>query len=220
VASHDLQEPLRTIGRFTQLVKHRYGKDLPEDANEFMDYAVDGAQRMQGLVDDLLTYSRVGTKSKEFDAVPLDAVADQVLAGLTVAIDDQKATITKDALPVVKGDRAQLAQIYQNLIANAIKFRRPNRRPKVHLGAEKRGGEWVLSVQDNGIGIPKEQFDRIFVIFQRLHARDEYEGTGIGLAVAKKIIERHGGRIWLESDPKRGTTFFFSLPTGAPGMTK
>lgn len=219
VASHDLQEPLRTISRFTELVQHRYGKDLPEDANEFMEYTVDGAKRMQELVDDLLAFSRVGTNGREFEDVDVGAVVDQVILGLDAAIKDNKATITMDELPVVLGDRAQIAQVYQNLITNAMKFRHGRRLPKIHLGARREGKEWVLSVQDNGIGIPEDQHDRIFVIFQRLHVREEYEGTGIGLAVVKKIIERHGGRIWLESTPKKGTTFFFSMTAGTSGVS-
>ncbi len=219
VASHDLQEPLRTISRFTELIKHRYGDEMPGDANEFMDYTVDGAKRMQALVDDLLAFSRVGTQGREFEDVDLKAVVKQVKLGLDAAIQDNKATITQDKLPVIRGDRAQIAQVYQNLLTNAMKFRHGRRLPKIHLGAKLEGKEWVLSVADNGIGIPEDQHDRIFVIFQRLHGREEYEGTGIGLAVVKKIIERHGGRIWVESTPKKGTTFFFTMPPGSDGVS-
>jgi len=223
VASHDLQEPLRMITSYTQLVGRRYADRLDDNAKEFMQFAVDGAMRMQRLIQDLLIYSRVGTRGKPFEATPCDQVLDNALANLKIAIDENNAVITRDPLPVVLGDPVQLTQLFQNLIGNALKFR-GDAPPRIHIGATRRaraesahGGsgpveEWVISVKDNGIGIEPQYFERIFVIFQRLHSRDEYPGTGIGLAICKKIIERHSGRIWVDSKPGVGSTFDFTLP--------
>lgn len=222
VASHDLQEPLRMITSYTQLIGRRYNDKLDDDAKEFMRFAVDGALRMQKLIQGLLEYSRVGTKGKPFDQVDLNLALDAALANLTISIEESKANTTRDRLPVVMGDFVQLVQLLQNFIANAIKFHGPQP-PRIHISAKRQarpdaaalGGvpyEWILSVRDNGIGIEPQYFDRIFVIFQRLHTQDQYPGTGIGLAICKKIIERHGGRIWVESKPGEGTTFFFALP--------
>jgi PAS domain S-box-containing protein len=217
VASHDLQEPLRMVASYTQLLARRYGDKLDADALEFIDYAVDGARRMQALINDLLAYSRVGTRGAEFAPTDTNALVDQVVADLGAAIEDERAVVTRGDLPTVQADAMQLSQLLQNLIGNAIKFH-GERAPRVEVAAERRGAEWLFSVRDNGIGIDPEYADRIFVIFQRLHSRAEYPGTGIGLAICKKIVERHGGRIWMDSAPGEGTTFYFTLPArrGAP----
>jgi PAS domain S-box-containing protein len=215
VASHDLQEPLRMVASYTQLLARRYGDRLDEDAREFISFAVDGVSRMQALINDLLAFSRVGTRSGKTEPVRVDAVLDRVLANLGATIADSEAGITRDPLPVVTADAAQLGQVFQNLIANAIKFRKPDERPRIHISAERDAQGWVFSVADNGIGIEKQYAERIYVLFQRLHSRVDYPGTGIGLAICKKIVERHGGRIWFDSLPGRGTTFHFSLPDRA-----
>jgi PAS domain S-box-containing protein len=211
VASHDLQEPLRMVASYMQLLSRRYKGKLDADADEFIAFAVDGATRMQRLINDLLMYSRVGTKGKEPALTDCGAVIGYALANLQEAIKDKGATVSYDPLPTVMGDDLQLTQLFQNLIGNAIKFT-GDEPPKVHVGAKPQGDEWLFSVRDNGIGIAPEHFERIFQIFQRLHGREEYPGTGIGLAVCKKIVERHGGRIWLESEPGNGTTFHFVIP--------
>lgn len=210
IASHDLQEPLRMVSSYMQLLSRRYTDVLDSDGQDFINYAVDGAVRMQRLIHDLLEYSRVGTKAKVLEPVELPEILDRVMANLSVALEEKNASVTRDELPTVDGDPVQLTQLFQNLIANAIKFQRDSI-PHVHVSAWQRERDWVISVADNGIGIPPESFDRIFQIFQRLHGREEYAGTGIGLAVCKKIVERHGGEIWLESTVGEGTTFFFSI---------
>lgn len=211
IASHDLQEPLRMVSSYTQLLARRYKGRLDEDADEFIEYAVDGATRMQVLINDLLTYSRVGTKGKEFAPLDLAEIFEAARDNLQIAIEESGASVTSEPLPQVMGDSTQLVQLFQNLIGNAIKFR-GEEPPEVHVGAERRGREWVISVRDNGIGIDPQYAERVFVIFQRLHTREDYAGTGIGLAVCKRIVERHGGRIWLESATGEGSTFFFTLP--------
>ncbi len=211
VASHDLQEPLRMVSSFTQLLADRYHGKLDQDADEFIAFAVDGANRMQRLIDDLLSYARVGTKGKPPAPVPADLALDRALENLQAAIQENQVEITRDPLPTVTIDDVQLSQVFQNLIANAIKFR-GERPPHISMGCETRGADWVFSVRDNGIGIDPQYFERIFVIFQRLHKREEYSGSGIGLAICKKIILRYGGRIWAESKPGEGSTFFFTLP--------
>ena len=211
VASHDLQEPLRMITSYMQLLRQRYGPKLDSDANEFIGFALDGGTRMQQLIADLLAYSRVGTRGRPFEPVDLAEVFLRTRQNLEVAIQETSATVTADALPVVPGDPVQLVQVLQNLIANAIKFR-GEAPPRVHLRAVREGDEWHVTVRDNGIGISPQDFDRIFVVFQRLHHRDKYPGTGIGLSICKKIVERHGGRIWVESSPGHGSTFHFTLP--------
>jgi PAS domain S-box-containing protein len=222
VASHDLQEPLRMITSYTQLVGKRYGDRLDDSAREFMQFAVDGAMRMQRLIQDLLVYSRVGTRGKPFEHTPCDQVLDNALANLKIAIEESNAVITREPLPVALGDPVQLTQLFQNLIGNALKFR-GEQPPAIHVSAVRRAcakaahtgdalEEWLISVRDNGIGIEPQYFERIFVIFQRLHAREQYPGTGIGLAICKKIVERHSGRIWVESKPGAGSTFGFTLP--------
>lgn len=210
IASHDLQEPLRMVSSYTQLLQRRYQGRLDSDADEFIAYAVDGANRMQTLIKDLLAYSRVGTQGAPFSPTDLEMVFGDVLRALEQMIAEAGATVTHDPLPVVSCDPTQIGRVFQNLIANAIKFRR-DESPKVHVSAREADGEWVFSVADNGIGVDPEYFDRIFVIFQRLRSRADYPGTGMGLAICKRIIDRHGGRIWVESAPGVGSTFYFTL---------
>jgi light-regulated signal transduction histidine kinase (bacteriophytochrome) len=211
VASHDLQEPLRTVASYVQLLAKRYEGKLGSEADEFIGFASDGAVRMWKLINDLLTYSRVGTQGKELSPTDSEAVLALSLNDLKLAIEENGALVTHDPLPSVMADHFQLGQLFQNLIGNAIKFR-SNEPPRVHLSASRNGNGWTFSVRDNGIGIAAEYSERIFVIFQRLHSRKEYAGTGIGLAICKKIVERHGGRIWVESEVGKGATFYFILP--------
>jgi light-regulated signal transduction histidine kinase (bacteriophytochrome) len=213
VASHDLQEPLRMVSSFTQLLGKRYRGKLDQDADEFIGYAVDGATRMQRLINDLLAYSRVGTRGKPFKPTDCTIIFREARDNLMKAIEESSAVITQAPLPMVRGDEVQLIQLFQNLLANAIKFR-SQESPQIQVSAERRGQEWVFAIKDNGIGIASEHQARIFSIFQRLHHRSEYPGTGIGLAICKKIVERHGGRIWVESQPGEGSTFYFSIPGG------
>jgi PAS domain S-box-containing protein len=211
VASHDLQEPLRMVSSYTQLLAKRYEGELDQDAHDFIRYAVDGANRMQRLIQDLLAYSRITTRGSPF--VPLDlyeALGDAV-ANLETAINESGAVVTNDNLPTVKADRTQLVQVFQNLVGNAIKFRKQDDPPRVHISAERAGQEWIISVKDNGIGIDPRHINRLFVIFQRLHGKQEYPCTRIGLAICQRILMRHGGRIWVESAPGEGATFRFAL---------
>jgi len=214
VASHDLQEPLRTIASYLQLLKRRYaGRVLDEGADEYIAFAVDGAKRMQTLIQAVLAYSRVGTHGKDFAPTDTHALVAGALANLEARLAETGARVTVAGdLPTVWGDDTQLGQLFQNLIGNALKFTRPGETSAVAITAERREEEWAFAVRDNGIGLPPEQAERIFGMFQRLHARDEYEGAGIGLAVCKRIVERHGGRIWVESRPGEGATFLFTLP--------
>jgi light-regulated signal transduction histidine kinase (bacteriophytochrome) len=216
VASHDLQEPLRMITGYTQLLAKRYGDKLDQNANEYIGYAVDGAKRMQRLIHDLLDYSRVGTRGKEFAPTDCGAVVAGTLRALQPAIEESAATVTHDPLPTVMGDESQLLQLFQNLLGNAIKYR-DSKPPVVQVSCKQEGGNWLFSVRDNGIGIDPQYANRIFVIFQRLHGRDKYAGTGIGLAVCKKIVERHGGKIWLESESGKGAAFHFTIPMNGEG---
>lgn len=211
VVSHDLQEPLRMVSSYVQLLARRYHEKLDSDADEFIAYAVEGAKRMQRLIHDLLAYSRVGTRGNEFKPINCEAVLGRTLFSLKAAVEECGAVVTHDPLPTVTGDGMQLEQLFQNLIGNAIKFRNQEV-PRIHVSSERKRDEWLFSVRDNGIGIDPQYAERIFVIFQRLHGRAEYSGTGVGLAVCKKIVERHGGRIWVESEIGKGATFSFTIP--------
>ncbi len=212
VASHDLQEPLRMVASYLQLISRRYQGRLDADADDFIGFAVDGARRMQALIQDLLSYSRVGTYARPLEQIDLERVVAKATANLKVAIDESGAVVTHDPLPAVWADATQMVQLFQNLIGNAIKFR-GDRAPVVHVSAREGEDGTIFSVRDNGIGIEPQYAERIFVIFQRLHTREEYGGTGIGLAVCKKIVERHRGRIWMESAPGRGSVFHFTIAT-------
>jgi PAS domain S-box-containing protein len=215
VASHDLQEPLRMVSSYTQLLARRYGDKLDGDAKEFMEFIVDGAARMKQLIEDLLAFSRVGTRVREFHEVASGAALAKALSNLRAAQESSGATVTHGDMPVVLADNGQLVQLFQNLIGNAMKFRGADP-PRIHVMGETRGQVWVFTVRDNGIGLDPQYSDRIFMMFQRLHNKTEYPGTGIGLAICKKIVDRHGGRIWVESQPGQGCTFGFTLarPTG------
>jgi PAS domain S-box-containing protein len=215
VASHDLQEPLRMVASYTQLLARRYEGRLDAQADRYIHFAVDGAQRMQALINDLLALSRVGTLGKPFQPVDMQAVLGRVLQWLQPALAESRGAVTHDPLPTLVGDPGQLEQLLQNLVANALKFRRLDVPPRVHVSAERRrgeaGDEWRFGVADNGIGFDMQFAEQIFVVFQRLHTRAEYPGTGVGLAICKKIVERHGGSIWVTSTPGEGTTFHFTL---------
>jgi light-regulated signal transduction histidine kinase (bacteriophytochrome) len=215
VASHDLQEPLRAVAGCVQILRNRYQDKLDARADELIRHSVEGAERMQTLIADLLAFSSVGTQGTK--PVPLEsgAALGSALVNLRTALTESGATVTHDPLPSVVGDRMQLTQLFQNLVGNALKYRSPARPPAIHVSAEPEGEHWRFAVQDNGIGIEPQYFERIFVIFQRLHTRAEYPGTGIGLALCKKIVERHGGRLWLESQPGEGTVFYFTLSAPA-----
>jgi len=211
VASHDLQEPLRTITSYLQLLKRRYrGRTLDDTADEFIGFATDGAARMSALIKAVLDYSRAGTMGVAFAPVDCTTLVGNAVANLEARIADTGARVIYDALPVVRGDAGQLGQLFQNLIGNALKFCRAA--PEIRITAKRVGQEWVIAIRDNGIGIPADQVERVFAMFQRLHTREEYEGTGIGLAVCKRIVERHGGRVWVESELGQGATFFVALP--------
>lgn len=199
------------VSSYCQLLQRRYKDKLDADAEEFITYAVEGAARMQRLINDLLAYSRVGTRGKPFEPIDCNEVLAVALANLQAVVTETGARITQDPLPVVSGDGVQLVQLFQNLLGNAIKFRGETP-PQIHVTAKPDGGGWLFSVTDNGIGIDPQYRDRIFVIFQRLHERGRYPGTGIGLAICKKIVERHGGRIWVEAAPGGGSTFSFTIP--------
>jgi light-regulated signal transduction histidine kinase (bacteriophytochrome) len=230
VASHDLQEPLRMVAAYVQLLAKDYQGRFSAEADEYIAFAVEGARRMQRLIDDLLAYSRVGTRGQVFEPVNCDDVLAEVLSSLRFAVEEAEAAVTSDPLPTILADRGQIYQLLQNLIANALKFRGAAM-PQIHISAEHRPGRvqrgavdqgvWLFTVSDNGIGIEPQYLERIFVIFQRLHSRAQYSGTGIGLAICKKIVERHGGRIWAESTPDSGSTFYFTLPDApTPAATR
>lgn len=211
VSSHDLQEPLRMVSSYVQLLAQRYKGKLGTDADDFITYAVEGSTRMRKLINGLLAYSRLSTGDKDFEPADCEVVFTEVLTNLEAAIEESGAMVTHDSLPTVMADNRQLVQLFQNLIGNAIKFHGEDP-PHVHVSVKRNGNEWVFSTRDNGIGIDPEYADRIFVIFQRLHGREAYPGTGIGLAICKKVVDRHGGRMWVESQPGEGSTFYFSLP--------
>ena len=211
VASHDLQEPLHVIKGFLNLFEKRYKDKLDEKGREFIGFTIDGAKRMQNLIRDLLEYSRVGHKGKEFKPTECSVILERVLFNLKMAIEERGAQVTYDNLPTIMADATQFTSLFQNLIGNAIKFQGAEA-PRVHISAERKGDEWLFSVSDNGIGIDPKFIDKIFVVFHRLHTRNEYPGTGIGLALCKKIVEHHGGHIWVESELLKGSTFYFTLP--------
>ena len=213
VASHDLKEPLRMVSSYTQLLSERYKDKLDQDANDFIGFAVDGAMRMQSLINDLLSYSRVNTQGKVFREVNMQTKLGEVIALINKSITEKNALITNDNLPIINADDSQMQQLLQNLIGNALKF--CNKMPLIYIGVQENKDEWLFSVKDNGIGIESQYKDKIFLIFQRLHNRSEYSGTGIGLAICKRIIEMHKGNIWFESEPGKGTTFFFTIPKKA-----
>jgi len=210
VASHDLQEPLRIMASFSELLERRYNDKLDTDANEFIGYIVDGAKRMQRLIQDLLVYSRIGRTDMTIEEIDSNSILERVINSMMPVIKESKAVITHDELPTQTGSESSFIQLFQNLIGNAIKFHGPEP-PRVHVSAVKKDKEWVFSVRDNGIGIEPQYKDRIFLIFQRLHGRDQYPGTGIGLAICKKIVETQGGRIWVESEHGKGSTFYFTI---------
>jgi light-regulated signal transduction histidine kinase (bacteriophytochrome) len=222
VASHDLQEPLRMVASYTQLLERRYAEQLDATAREFISYAVDGARRMQQFITGLLKYSRVGSEPRVLEPVPLDTVYADAIANLRFAIGESGAKVEVRTLPEVRGDPRQLTQLFQNLIGNALKFRKPGQAPHIEVWAERAGNFWQVSVRDDGIGLDPRFYERVFIIFQRLHTREQYEGTGIGLAICKKIVERHGGRIWVQSREGEGATFSFTLPAApsAPATTQ
>jgi light-regulated signal transduction histidine kinase (bacteriophytochrome) len=213
VVSHDLREPARMVEGYLELLEDRYQGQLDEKADKYIDHAVDGAERMQEMIKALLELSRIETEGKKPAPTDVEAVLERTLNVLGRAIEETEADVTHDPLPTVMADEAQLGLVFQNLIGNAIKFRREDVPPRVHVSAEREGDEWVFSVADNGIGIDPEQADRLFQVFQRLHTREEYEGLGIGLALCRRVVERHGGHIWVESEPGEGSTFAFTLPT-------
>jgi PAS domain S-box-containing protein len=211
VASHDLQEPLRMVASYTQLLEQRYKDKLDNDAKDFINFAVDGANRMQRLINDLLIYSRLSTRNEPLKITDCHSALGQALANLNKVLQESHALVTNDDLPSIWADETQFVLLFQNLIANAIKFK-DDGRPRIHISTEEKDSEWVFSIRDNGLGIEPEFKDRIFIIFQRLHSRDKYPGTGIGLAICKKIVERHGGKIWFDSVPGKGSTFLFTIP--------
>jgi PAS domain S-box-containing protein len=212
VASHDLQEPLRSIVSFSQLLERRCRSELGGEAIEYLDFIIDGGRRMQALIHDLLVFSRAVTTGRPLEPIDTGTVVAEVTRSLSASIEETGTVVSVGQLPIVRGDPSQIHQVFANLVGNAIKYRCPDRPPEIRITAGREDGRWRFAVQDNGIGIDSEYHDRIFEVFQRLHTQNEYEGTGIGLAVVKRIVERHGGRCWLESAPGEGSTFFFTLP--------
>ena len=212
VASHDLNEPLRMISSFTQLLERKYKDKLDPDANDYIHFVVDGATRMQKLLTNLLDFSRVSTHAKPFEQVDTKTIVEQVISILQQLITENNASITIDDLPVIKADEMQMLRVFQNLIENAIKFKKKTELPKIHISCTKQSNMVQFSVADNGIGMEMQYHDRVFMVFQRLHSVKDYPGTGIGLSVCKRIVERHGGTIWFESTVNEGTTFYFTIP--------
>lgn len=211
VASHDLQEPLRMVSSYVQLIARRYKDKLDVNANDFIGYAVDGTNRMQMLIKDLLTYSRIGSHGKDFGPTDCEVVLKRTLDGLQVPIRKSGAIVQHDPLPTLIADDLQLGELFQNLISNAIKFHN-KQSPFIYVSVEEKVSEWIFAVRDNGIGIDPKYSARIFIIFQRLHNKEQFSGTGIGLAICKKIVDRHGGSIWMESQHGKGATFYFTIP--------
>ncbi|MEL6346412.1 MAG: ATP-binding protein, partial [Myxococcota bacterium] len=229
VSSHDLQEPLRKISSFCELLEEEFSDTMSEDAKLYVRYATDGARRMQGLLRDLLSYSRLNTRAQPFGSLDMDLVLVEVWRNLSRQAREAGATMTAEALPTLVGDDGQLTQLFQHLLDNAIKYRHPDRTPRIHVSAVRTadGAHWQFSVEDNGLGIDPQFRERIFTIFQRLHPRHQYDGTGIGLAICARVVQRHGGRMWVEGDPGRGSIFCFTIatdlvagesPQGARGM--
>ncbi len=216
VTSHDLQEPLRMVTSYLTLLERRAGDRLNDKEKTFLHFAVDGGTRMQQMIVDLLAYARVGLRDHPSDAVDLQAVLERALANLEVARAETGARITTDPMPTLCVEAPRFSQLFQNLVGNALKFTAPGRIPEVHVGCHREGADWHFFVRDNGIGIPTRDFDRVFVLFQRLHSRHEYPGTGIGLSLCQKIVESHGGRIWVESEEGKGTTIHFTVPDSRP----
>jgi PAS domain S-box-containing protein len=214
VASHDLSEPLRMISAYLQLLRRRHGDTLAGEADEFVGNAIDGAQRMRTLIEDLLAYSRAGRSERPPEPVDLGALVARIAGTVVSAAQDPRPVVEWEELPTVPGEGPQLAQLLQNLISNGVKFHAPGSVPQVRVGAARTGASWRIAVEDNGIGIEPRHAERIFGMFQRLHTRDAFPGTGIGLAIARKVVERHGGRIWAESRPDGGTRMLFTLPAG------
>lgn len=209
--SHDLQAPLRSMSGFAQLLDGNYKGRLDEEADKYIDFIVGGAARMQRMIEDILAFSRVGTRGGQFSEVDFEAVLSQAVENLRSSVEESGAVVTHDALPTLKADQSQMVLLLQNLLGNAMKFTAGP--PRVHVSAAMKGREWVFCVRDNGIGIDPKQFDRLFALFQRLHTSEEYPGTGVGLAICKKIVNRHGGRIWIESEPGKGSQFYFTVPS-------
>jgi light-regulated signal transduction histidine kinase (bacteriophytochrome) len=209
-ASHDLQEPLRTVSNFSQLLAKRYKGELDPKADQFIGFIVDGSTRMQQMIDDLLAYSRVSTRAKPFEPIDCETIFDQAMVNVKIAIEESGALVIHDSLPTIMADASQIVQLFQNLLSNAIKFRKE--KPRIAVSVVQRGNEWLFSVEDNGIGIAPEFMEHIFKMFQREHASAEYPGTGVGLVICKKIVERHGGRIWVESQAGKGSIFYFTIP--------
>ncbi len=212
VSSHDLREPLRMITSFLQLLEQRYNGRLDNDADEFIRFAVEGAKRMDAMINDLLEYSRVGNQERDFDFINCEKILELVLINLKTLIEDNTAIITHEPLPYIYANDQLMIQLFQNIISNSIKYRSEKRRPKIHISVEKKEKEHIFSVKDNGIGMNSKHLDRIFTLFQRLHTRDEYDGTGIGLSISQKIVHLHSGKIWAESELGKGTTFYFTIP--------
>lgn len=220
VSSHDLREPLRMITSFLQLLEKRYKGHLDDDADEFIGFAVEGAKRMDAMINDLLEYSRVGNQEMNFNFINCEKILDMVLINLKTLIEGSDAIITHDPLPNIYANEQLMIQLFQNMISNSIKYRSEKIRPEIHISVEKKDKEHIFSLKDNGIGMSSKHLDRIFTLFQRLHTRDEYEGTGIGLSISQKIVHLHGGKIWAESEPEKGTTFFFTIPIKIDSLAK
>jgi chemotaxis family two-component system sensor kinase Cph1 len=214
VASHDLQEPLNQVANFVELLAMRYDDELDEDAKEFIGFAVDGVSLMQTLIDDVLVYSKVDLKGIEWELTEVETALHKALSNLRGRISETGAEITYDSMSTIVADSTQLMQLFQNLLGNAIKFKKQDETPQIHVGVQRQEDNWLFSAQDNGIGCDPQFADRIFVIFQRLHTRDEYPGSGMGLAIFKKIVECHRAQIWVESELGKGATFFFTIPVG------
>ena len=212
IASHDLQEPLRMVSSYTQLLASRYQNRLDNDANEFIDYAVDGAKRMQVMIQDLLKFSRLGSEAVEVEEIDANKLYEDALKNLAIVVEESGTVVTRGELPVIRGEASQLLQVFQNLIGNAVKYRIVEKTNRLHVSAKMIKNEWRFCFQDNGIGIQPQYFEKIFIIFKRLHNKSEYSGTGIGLALCKRIIDNHGGRIWVESEYGQGACFYFTLP--------